>query len=181
MGVAESHGFTLWELMLALTVAAIVLGLAVPSFRGLSLDSRLTADVNGFVGAVQLARSEAAKRARSVVVCKTADRVHCGGAEIGYDAGWMVFVNEDDALPPVRAAAEPLLWAYAPASAGRIHSNRPFYEFRVFRRRSTNGTVTFCDERGAAAARAVVVSFTGRPRVARVGPGGRPLVCAGLP
>ena len=172
---------TLWELMLALAVVATLVGVGVPSFRQIALDARRTADVNAFVTAIQLARSEAAKRARSVIVCKTADRVRCGGREIEFDAGWMVFVNDDDLLPAGRSAAEPLLFAYAPVMGGTIVSNRPLYEFRAYRRRSTNGTVTFCDERGARAARAVIVSYTGRPRVAAAGPGRRALVCAALP
>jgi type IV fimbrial biogenesis protein FimT len=174
-------GATLWELCVTIAILGIVVGIGAPSFRHFALDARLTADINAFVGAIQLARSEAAKRGRSVVVCKTADRVACGGNEIDYEAGWMVFVNEDDLAPPARAANEPLLLAYAPTVEGTITSNRAFYEFRAFRRRSTNGTVTFCDPRGAAAARAVIVSYTGRPRVAAVGPGDRPLLCARLP
>jgi type IV fimbrial biogenesis protein FimT len=174
-------GFSLWELIFAVALAAVVLGLGIPSLQRFVLDSRLTADVNAFVAAVQLARSEAAKRARSVIVCKTTDHASCGGDEIRYDAGWMVFVNEDDRWPPTRSAAEPLLRVHVPVIDGSIVSNRPLYEFRAYRRRSTNGTVTFCDARGPAAARAVIISYTGRPRVAAVGPGDRELSCAGLP
>jgi type IV fimbrial biogenesis protein FimT len=61
--------------------------------------------------------------------------------------------------------------------AGTITSNRPYYEFRVGRR-STNGTVVFCDRRGTAAARSVIVSYTARPRVADRDADGRPLQCA---
>jgi type IV fimbrial biogenesis protein FimT len=174
-------GATLWELCVTIAIVGILVGIGAPSLRHFALDARLTADVNALVAAVQLARSEAAKRGRSVVVCKTADRVVCGGEEIDYDSGWMVFVNADDLLPPARAADEPLLLAYTPTVEGTIASNRAFYEFRAFRRRSTNGTVTFCDIRGAASARAVIVSYTGRPRVATLGPGDRPLLCAQLP
>lgn len=174
-------GTTLWELLLTLVLAGLVLGLAAPGFRQFVLDARLTADVDAFVGAIQLARSEAAKRGRSVVLCKTADARICAGAERGYDAGWMVFVNEDDLSPPRRSPTEPLLYIHEPESRGTIVSNRAYFEFRAFRRRSTNGTVTFCDVRAESAARAVIVSYTGRPRVSRSGPGNRPLVCAGLP
>jgi type IV fimbrial biogenesis protein FimT len=62
---------------------------------------------------------------------------------------------------------------------GTVISNRPYYEFRPGRR-STNGSIVFCDGRGAVAARAVIVSYTGRPRVARVDAEGRPLKCAAL-
>ncbi len=177
----RTAGFTLWELLCTLLIAAVVLGAGAPSLHSLVLDTRRTADVNGFVLAVQLARSEAAKRARAVVLCKTADGVHCGDDELRFDAGFMVFVNDDDVKPPERGPSEPLLYRYAPELVGTITANRRFFEFRPFRQRSTNATVVFCDERGAAAARAVIVSYTGRPRVDSVAPDGSPLECAPLP
>lgn len=180
----KKRGFTLWELICALAVAGIAFAIGVPGLRTFALDSRRTANVNAFVVAVQLARSESFKRGRPVIVCKTSDGVRCAGDEVRYDAGWMVFVNEDDVHPPSRGADEPLLFRHVPRSAGggaagiRIASNRAVFEFRPFRLRSTNGTVTFCDERGARAARAVIVSYTGRPRTSDRAPGGRPLICA---
>ncbi len=172
----KQQGHTLPELVAGLVIAGILLGLAIPGFERFVLDSRLTTEINAFVGAVQRARSEAAKRARTVVLCKTADLEHCGGDEIGYDAGWMLFVDDDGEKPVRRAPDEPLILAHRPVFGGSITANRALFEFRPFRTRSTNGTVTFCDRRGAEAARAVIVSYTGRPRVARVGPG-RPLTC----
>jgi type IV fimbrial biogenesis protein FimT len=179
--VARIAGFTLWELLITLALVGTLAGLAAPAFDTLLLDSRRTADINAFVLAVQLARSEAAKRSRTVVVCKTVDRLRCGGGDIRYDAGWMVFVNEDRVRPPHRSPLEPLLYAHVPALEGTITANRAVFEFRPLLRRSVNGTVTFCDRRGGAAARAVIVSYTGRPRVDVVEPDGDPLVCAALP
>jgi type IV fimbrial biogenesis protein FimT len=173
------RGFTLWELLCTLSIAAIVLAGGVPALHTFLLDARLTADVNAWVLAVQLARSEAAKRGRPVMVCKTDDTRRCGDASLPQDAGWMVYVNLDDEYPPQRSATEPLLYAHHAELTGTVTSNRPYYEFRPGRR-STNGTVVFCDRRGTAAARAVIVSYTGRPRVARVDADGRPLKCAGL-
>ena len=172
-------GLTLWELLWTLAIAATLLGAGIPAFTDVVLDGRRTADVNALVLAVQLARSEAAKRGRPVIVCKTADRRRCGGAEMRVGAGFMVFVNLDDRYPPERSAGEPLLYTHATELKGTIVSNRPFYEFRPGRR-STNGTVVFCDRRGAPAARAVIVSYTGRPRVDRRDGDGRPLQCARL-
>ena len=143
------------------------------------LDARLTADVNAWVLAVQLARSEAAKRGRSVIVCKTYDTRDCVDARLAGDAGWMVFVNVDDGYPPHRSAGEPLLYVHDTEITGSVISNRPYYEFRTGRR-STNGTTVFCDQRGAAAAKAVIVSYTGRPRVDRVDADRHPLRCAAL-
>jgi type IV fimbrial biogenesis protein FimT len=175
----HSRGFTLWELLWTLGIAGVLLGTGVPAFRSFLLDAHLTADVNGWVLAVQLARSEAAKRGRPVIVCRTDNTSRCGGAELPPDSGWMVFVNLDDAYPPQRSLAEPLLFSHTPDLTGTIVGNRPYYEFRPGRR-STNGTTVFCDRRGAAAARAVIVSYTGRPRVDSRDGDGRPLRCAGF-
>ena len=178
----DAAGFTLWDLLCTLLIASIVLGLGVPSFRTFLLDSRRTADVNAFVLAVQLARNEAAKRGRSVAVCASADGLRCTNPKVRYDAGWIVFVNEDNVRPPQRSAAEPLLYVHDPEITGTIVANRDAFEFWPFhQQRSTNGTAVFCDARGSSAARAVIVSYTGRPRVDSVGPGGEALRCAGLP
>ena len=171
------RGVTLLELLMVLVVAGALAAAAVPGLGALILNARRTADVNGFVTAVQLARSEAFKRGRTVVLCKTADGTRCGGSDVDFDQGWMVFVNDGSENPPRRDADEPHLYAYRPEMAGSITANRRLFEFRPFGRRSTNGTVTFCDRRGAGQARAVIVSFTGRPRVTRNGPGLRPLTC----
>jgi len=176
----RARGFTLWELLCTLGIAAVAFGLAAPALTGLVLDARRTADVNALVLAVQLARSEAAKRGRPVVVCSTVDGLACG-ADTRFDAGWMVYVNIDDRHPPNRSPTEPLLLLHTTAIRGSIRSNRPFFEFRPYWRRSTNGTVTFCDERGPASGRAVIVSYTGRPRVDSVAADRGALQCAGLP
>ena len=175
----RQRGVTLWELLCTLSIAAVALTAGIPAFRTFVLDARLTADVNAWVLAVQLARSEAAKRGRPVVVCKTDDSRRCGGAGLPIDAGWMVFVNLDDQYPPRRSASEPLLYMHDAEIAGSVISNRPYYEFRPGRR-STNGTTVFCDPRGAIAAKAVIVSYTGRPRVATRDADRRPLRCAAL-
>jgi len=175
----RASGFSLFELLCTLMLAGVLLGLAVPSFRTMLEDTRLTADVNAFVLAVQLARSEVAKRGRTVVVCRTTDRAHCD-EESGTARGFMVFVNTDDRYPPSRDDTEPLLYANAPEINGSVIANRSYFEFRPWPRRSTNGTVVFCDSRGAAAARAVIVSYTGRPRIDRRAADGTALTCAGF-
>jgi type IV fimbrial biogenesis protein FimT len=176
----RQRGLTLLELLVTLTVVTVVAFAAVPTFGWLVLDARMTADVNAFVTSIQLARSEAAKRAAAVVVCSTADRRVCGGAELRYETGWMVFVDENGDERFGADAGEPLLFSHAPAIDGTIRSNRSRYVFRPYYRRSTNGTIVFCDRRGADAARAVIVSYTGRPRVSTLTPGGRALDCTAL-
>lgn len=170
-------GFTLYELLIAALLVAALLAVGAPGLRWAALDARRTADINAFVTAVQLARSESAKRPAPVTLCKSMDGAVCGGRGSHFDSGWIVFVDEDDDSPPQRDAGEPLLYVHEPAIQGTIRSNRARYTFRPFYRRSTNGTVTFCDARGTEAARAVILSYTGRPRVADTTASGRPLEC----
>jgi type IV fimbrial biogenesis protein FimT len=171
-------GFTLWELVCTLAIAGVAFGLGVPSFQSFVLDGKRTADVNGFVLAVQVARSEAAKRGHDITICATTDTWRCTDFELGAPHGWMVFVNTDGAYPPHRSVHEPLLFVHETEMTGTIVANRPYFELRPLFHRSINGTVVFCDTRGPAAARAVIVSYTGRPRVDTVSADGRRLDCA---
>jgi type IV fimbrial biogenesis protein FimT len=163
-------GFTLLELLFVLLFAAILLTLGVPALQRIVLDSRRTTDVNAFVSSVQLARSESAKRGLAVQLCKTTDGISCADRAGHFDTGWLVFVEDPDST---------LLMHYEPVMDGSIRSNRAAYTFRPNFRRGTNGTVTFCDQRGGASARTVIISYTGRPRVATTTAGGAPIDCTG--
>lgn len=65
-------GFSLLELMVTLTVAGIVMAVAVPAFQGLSISNRLTTQTNEIVAAMNLARSEAIKRNATITLCRAA-------------------------------------------------------------------------------------------------------------
>jgi type IV fimbrial biogenesis protein FimT len=86
--------FTLMELMVALTVMAILVGFAVPSFREFTRNNRVTAAHNDLATAFTLARSESLKRSLPVSVCATTDGEDCGTAA-NWTSGWMVFVDND--------------------------------------------------------------------------------------
>lgn len=57
-----ARGFTLVELMVALAVAAVLLGIAVPSFRDMLERNRVAAQTNEVLGGLQAARSEAIRK-----------------------------------------------------------------------------------------------------------------------
>jgi type IV fimbrial biogenesis protein FimT len=88
------RGFTLIELMLAIAVLAVLLGLAVPSFLETVRNNRTISRNNEFIGALNYARSEALKRSDAVSICASDDQATCSGAT-DWTAGWIVFADQD--------------------------------------------------------------------------------------
>jgi type IV fimbrial biogenesis protein FimT len=80
----SNKGFTLLELMVAIAVLAILLSIAVPNYNAQIAATRLRADADNVVTALQLARSEAVTRRTQVTVSNlaTGATVMQGGASI---------------------------------------------------------------------------------------------------
>lgn len=163
--VRSRDGYTLIELLAGLAAMAVSLAWGVPSFRNFLLDAARTREVNQFVQALYLARGEAIKRNQVVSLCPSRDGVTCLPGSL-WASGWLVFVNVDRDSPATRDSGEELLRTYPSWDSGQISSNRSTLSFRAFGQSGVTATVTFCDARGSSAARAVIVSQTGRPRVA---------------
>lgn len=92
-----NHGFTLIELMTAILVVAILLGMAVPSYREMSRSSRVTASANDLVTSLSMARSESLKRSVPVSVCASTDGAACVTANAAsvtdWTTGWIAFTD----------------------------------------------------------------------------------------
>lgn len=158
-------GFSLFELMMTVALAAMAIVFAGPMLGGTLAKARITAEVNALHHGIHLARQESIKRNRYVSLCKTADGLRCGHGRAWHD-GWMIFANTDRDHPPQRDDGEPLLRLHRPADGVTINANRNAYTLRTVRRRSTNGTFVVCDRAARARPRALIVSYTGRPRTA---------------
>lgn len=95
-GSPRPAGFTLLELVITVAVLAIALGIAVPSFQGITNRNRLTSVANEVVAAMQLTRMEAIRRNQRVVMCPSTNGTTCSGAN------WMrMIVREADAAGEV--------------------------------------------------------------------------------
>ena len=79
--MASQRGFTLIELMVTVTVAAILISVAIPFFRDVIISSRLNTVSLEIADALALARSESIKRNRTITFCTTdtATNFQCTG------------------------------------------------------------------------------------------------------
>jgi type IV fimbrial biogenesis protein FimT len=85
--LSKNLGFTMVEILVTVAIAAVVMGLAIPSFTSTISSNRLTSFTNEFVTSLNFARSEAIKRGFKIVVERT-------GA-VGWEGGWRVYLDGD--------------------------------------------------------------------------------------
>ena len=83
-------GFTLIELMVTVAIFAILIAVAVPSYRETILAKRVYATANDFAAALSLARMEAIKRGRTVRICVSSTGVNC--EDKPWTDGWLIGV-----------------------------------------------------------------------------------------
>ncbi|MEY2667211.1 MAG: hypothetical protein RLZZ384_1382 [Pseudomonadota bacterium] len=80
-------GFTLIELLMALVIISVTLAIGLPNFQSLIISSRLTSSANAMVSALQLARFEALKQQKNVIIANKNGQ---------WENGWIVFIDEID-------------------------------------------------------------------------------------
>lgn len=88
--MSSQRGVTLIELMIAVGILAIVVAIAVPNFQSMIQNNRLTSASNELLGVFQIARAEAIRANRRVVL------VLDSTPDLSADEGHvMVFVDDD--------------------------------------------------------------------------------------
>ncbi|MGJ7494982.1 GspH/FimT family pseudopilin [Variovorax sp. RT4R15] len=91
------RGVTLLELLVTITVLGVIMAFGLPSMRDFLVGNRLSSNVNGFIGLVNYARSEAIVRNQDVIVCpKNASTVACVSTNTAWNTNDVqVFVDVD--------------------------------------------------------------------------------------
>ena len=174
MKTTRPNGFTLWELLMTLLVAGILLGIGVPNLMAFQRNGLIVAAANTLVTDVLMARSEAVKRQVPVTLCASPDPLAanpvCSPTGAGSNGGFIVWVDENgnfdaNGTPQIDAtdgnaavdAGELLLQRSAPPGGTiNVWADRGYimYDQNGVRRQATGlafGSATrvlYCDERG---------------------------------
>ncbi len=173
----QSNGYSLYELLVTVLIASAILSIGVPAMGGLVARTRQAVEIDALFHAIHLARKESIMRRRVVSICPSEDLQSCNPGR-NWSDGWIMFANHDRDEPPQVDPGEPVLDRHTVESTIRISANRRGFTLRATHKRATNGTFVVCDRAGRTRPKALVVSYTGRPRVTYRQRNGKPYECA---
>ncbi len=162
-------GFTLMELLITLVLIGILAGVGIPAYFNVITTNRMAAEMNAFVGDLQLARSEAIKEGADASICAADPAVNAptptnpqclSAATTNWSQGWVVYVGAPATTRVVRV--------HAALSGGDTLISNGGGEITFNRQGFTNQaqTLTLNDQNGTVASRrCAVISTAGRVRL----------------
>ena len=165
-------GFTLIELMITITLGAIVMGIGVPSYQNFVVKNRIQTQANEIRSSLAMARVEAIRRGLRVRVCPGQNG--CDGTE-NWQGGWNSFVDRNNDNTRDDAANETALEVHVRLDGGSTLTGANNVIFKsdgtVVRAR----TMILCTaDSDAQHRRRIDISNVGRVRVCRPPAAGEP-------
>lgn len=173
----SQKGFTLAELCATMAVSGALAAVGMPAMASFNGKAVVTAQSEGLMSALRLARNEAVSRGEQVSVCAMdpasaeSGEPKCLARGKNWSAGWIIFVDRDD-RGDIDDADHVVSVQQAPAQAGVVGTGR-FVTYRPtgvllsgmghFRVLAPGQLLLDRDVPGAAL---ICLNKTGRPRIA---------------
>lgn len=161
------------EVLATVLVLGVIVALGGPSFAVFVQNTRVESRTSAVLQVVNQARAEATAQRRPVTVCGSLNGQACSNNAAAWSTRVISFVDCNgngtlDAAVAAPACSDRLLSDIENGSPGvttairGFNNNRFGFNTQGFLLNPATGTIRFCDARGATAARAWVMSATGR-------------------
>jgi len=160
----DQKGFTLFEVLIVLTITAILMSLSAPSFYAYSAKSDAKAIIQKLSGLVRLARNNAVNHQSSTLLCPSKDGLKCSQ---NWQEGILIFEdrNNDKQLNKTEA----LIYSQSPLIEkgsvrwSALHNHLSFSGDGLSG--SNAGSFIYCPEdNNPKYANALIISFSGKIR-----------------
>lgn len=161
----HSRGLMLTELIVVMGIVALLLAVAVPTFKSLLASTQLTTAKNQLVLGLQRARAEAVTSGRDIVLCPSREGLRCQD-DSDWSSGWLLYTdnNRNGRFDPV----EPLLMSFALDSelvSVRSNSGRRRITYRSLGESAgANASFVLCSRLRPDQGGQVIVANSGRVR-----------------
>ena len=164
----DARGLTLIELVVAIAVMGVLLGVGVPSFKNLQRRMRADTTFHVLTASLAFARTTAVKSHSYVSVCPSSDGHRCRNDAVWQD-GWIVFSDPHREDHP-RSAAEILdrvgaigdeLTLQSTAGRTRVRFTADGWAY------GSNLSIRLCSPEKSRMLGQVIVNNAGRPRTER--------------
>jgi len=142
----NESGFSLVELLLAITIGGIVMALALPAYQDMVQNNCMTANTNTLVANLQLARSEATKRGQNIRVIAE------GGS---WSVGWTIQDPSNVVIRDVDLTCGATTITETGGDTTLVYKSTGFID--------SPATFNICDSRTAETGRQVTINTVGRP------------------
>jgi len=158
-----SRGFTLLEILVVLSITAIIVAFATPSFMNIMANNRVAAASSELLLTLNMAKNEAIKTGQSTILCKSSDASQCD-INTTWNTGWLLFndlnndrqVDDGDKIIRTHGTVETSLnFNFYTGNYVRFNSSGQLNE---------NGRFCFNNAYRPENSRAVIITQTGRIR-----------------
>jgi prepilin-type N-terminal cleavage/methylation domain-containing protein len=158
----RTAGFTLPELCVALALVGVLVSAAIPAFREAWRATAVRTAAFELLAAVQQTRSSAIAANLPAVFCLVDFAGNCLASGGDGARGWRVFVPGADSSQALSSGEL--------AAGLQLRATRARLTFSPVAIAASTGTLTICDAQGVARGREIIVSQSGRARLALADP-----------